>query len=323
MDIYLDYSIKSYKHKLKHERRVRKLNKQSKERFYKNVKRLRERENAKAKKQNLERNNKNMKKKIKVLYKRVGREPEVIEIENTLQAMQSLVGGFIEVIPYDYYELVCNDEGKLQGLYPNVGFDYDIINGNFFIANDNYETGDLASLTDKNIEKIKEDLKSRSFHYTKTQMRAVLKQEKDLMKYYSDEETKKREQEIDEMIQDLEKENEHEPTEEDFNEMEKSANLNSMPKDLQKNIESMLYCNITDGLHSDEEKKNLEVAKSKVDKIKDSFGKNYGEPTEKKVKENFGENYGDYTEEKVKENVEKYNLTISDKNNDLEIGGDL
>ena len=307
MDIYLDYSIKSYKHKLKHERRVRKLNKQSKERFYKNVKRLRERENAKSKKQNLERNNKNMKNKIKVLYKRVGREPEVVEIENTLQAMQSLVGGFIEVIPYDYYELVCNEEGKIMGLYPNVGFDYDVINGNFFIANDNYETGDFASLTDKNIEKIKEDLKSRSFHYTKTQMRAVLKQEKDLMKNYSDKETKKREQEIDEMIQELEKENEHEPTEKDFNEMETSANLNSMPKDLQKNIESMLYCNITDGLHPDEEKKNLEDAKSKVDKLKDSFGKNYGEPTKAEVKEN----------------VEKYNSTKFDKNNDLEIGGDL
>ena len=306
----MNLSAKSYKHKLKHERRVRKLKKQSKERFYKNVKRVRERENAKAKKQNLERNNKNMKNKIKVLYKRVGREPEVIEIENTLQAMQSLVGGFIEVIPYDYYELVCNDEGKLQGLYPNVGFDYDIINGNFFIANDDYETGDFASLTDKNIEKIKEDLKSRSFHYTKTQMRAVLKQEKNLMKNYTDEETKKREQEIDEMIQELEKENEHEPTEEDFNEMEKSANLNSMPKDLQDNIGSMLYCNITDGVHPDEEKKNLEVAKSKVDKIKDSFGENYGEPTE----------------EKVKENVEKYSKHFStklDKNNHLEIGGDL
>ena len=239
-----------------------------------------------------------MKNKIKVLYKRVGREPEVIEIENTLQAMQSLVGGFIEVIPYDDYELICNEEGKLDDLYPNVGFDYDIINGNFFIANDNYETGDFASLTDKNIEKIKEDLKSRSFHYTKTQMRAVLKQEKDLMKNYTDEETKKREQEIDEIIQELEKENEHEPTEEDFNEMEKSANLNSMPKDLQKNIESMLYCNVTDGLHPDDEKKNLEIAKSKVDKIKDSFGKNYG--TQDKVE--------------VKENVEKYNSTISDKN---------
>ena len=251
-----------------------------------------------------------MKNKIKVLYKRVGREPEVIEIENTLQAMQSLVGGFIEVIPYDYYELVCNEEGKLQGLYPNVGFDYDIINGNFFIANDDYETGDFASLTDKNIEKIKEDLKSRSFHYTKTQMRAVLKQEKDLMRDYSDEETKKREQEIDEMIQDIEKENEHEPTEKDFNEMEKSANLNSMPKDLQDNIESMLYCNVTDGLHPYEEKKNLEDAKSKVDKLKNSFGKNYG--TQDKAE--------------VKENVEKYNKHFStklDKNNHLEIGGDL
>ena len=306
MDIYLDLSTKSYKHKLKHERRVRKLNKQSKERFYKNVKRVRERENAKAKKQNKNERKLNImgKKKIKVLYKRVGREPEVIEIENTLQAMQSLVGGFIEVIPYDYYELVCNDEGKLQGLYPNVGFDYDIINGNFFIANDNYETGDFASLTDKNIEKIKEDLKSRSFHYTKTQMRAVLKQEKDLMKNYTDEETKKREQEIDEMISELEKENEHEPTEEDFNEMEKSANLDD---ELQKNMQDLLYINVSTGLNPEEDKKNMENAKKNVDKLKASFGENYG--TQDKAE--------------VKENVEKYNSTKFDKNNDLEIGGDL
>lgn len=304
MDIYLDYSIKSYKHKLKHERRVRKLNKQSKERFYKNVKRLRERENAKSKKQNLERNNKNMKNKIKVLYKRVGREPEVVEIENTLQAMQSLVGGFIEVIPYDYYELVCNEEGKIMGLYPNVGFDYDVINGNFFIANDDYETGDFASLTDKNIEKIKEDLKARSFHYTKTQMRAVLKQEKDLMRDYSDEETKKREQEIDEMIQDIEKEMEQEPTEKDFNEMEKSANLDD---ELQKNMQDLLYINVSTGLNPEEDKKNMENAKKNVDKLKASFGENYG--TQDKAE--------------VKENVEKYNSTKLDKNNHLEIGGDL
>ena len=316
MDIYLDLSTKSYKHKLKHERRVRKLNKQSKERFYKNVKRVRERENAKAKKQNKNERKLNiMGKKIKVLYKRVGREPEVVEIENTLQAMQSLVGGFIEVIPYDYYELVCNDEGKLQGLYPNVGFDYDIINGNFFIANDNYETGDFASLTDKNIEKIKEDLKSRSFHYTKTQMRAVLKQEKDLMRDYSDEETKKREQEIDEMIQDIEKENEHEPTEKDFNEMEKSVNLkDNSQKDfsdnLQKNMQDLLYINVSNGLNPEEDKKNMEKIKANVDKLKNSFGKNYG--TQDKAE--------------VKENVEKYNKHFStklDKNNHLEIGGDL
>jgi len=248
-----------------------------------------------------------MKNKIKVLYKRVGREPEVVEIENTLQAMQSLVGGFIEVIPYDYYELVCNEEGKIMGLYPNVGFDYDVINGNFFIANDDYETGDFASLTDKNIEKIKEDLKARSFHYTKTQMRAVLKQEKDLMRDYSDEETKKREQEIDEMIQDIEKEMEQEPTEKDFNEMEKSANLDD---ELQKNMQDLLYINVSTGLNPEEDKKNMEKIKANVDKLKNSFGKNYG--TQDKAE--------------VKENVEKYNKHFStklDKNNHLEIGGDL
>ena len=306
MDIYSAYSTKSYKHKLKHERRVRKLKKQSKERFYKNVKRVRERENAKNKYQNLERKNKNMSKKIKVLYKRVGREPEVVEMENTLQSMQSMVGGFIEVIPYDNHELVCNEEGKIMGLYPNVGFDYDVINGNFFIANDDYETGDFASLTDKNIEKIKEDLKARSFHYTKTQMRAVLKQEKDLMKDYSDEETKKREKEIDEMIQDLEKEMEQEPTEKDFNEMEKSANLDD---ELQKNMQDLLYINVSTGLNPEEDKKNMENAKKNVDKLKASFGENYG--TQDKAE--------------VKENVEKYNKNYStkfDKKSDREIGGD-
>lgn len=306
MDIYSAYSTKSYKHKLKHERRVRKLKKQSKERFYKNVKRVRERENAKNKYQNLERKNKNMSKKIKVLYKRVGREPEVVEMENTLQSMQSMVGGFIEVIPYDDHELVCNEEGKIMGLYPNVGFDYDVINGNFFIANDDYETGDFASLTDKNIEKIKEDLKARSFHYTKTQMRAVLKQEKDLMKDYSDEETKKREKEIDEMIQDLEKEMEQEPTEKDFNEMEKSANLDD---ELQKNMQDLLYINVSTGLNPEEDKKNMENAKKNVDKLKASFGENYG--TQDKAE--------------VKENVEKYNKNYStkfDKKSDREIGGD-
>ena len=306
MDIYLDLSTKSYKHKLKHERRVRKLKKQSKERFYKNVKRVRERENAKAKKQNLERNNKNMSKKIKILYKRVGREPEVVEMENTLQSMQSMVGGFIEVIPYDDYELVCNDEGTIMGLYPNVGFDYDVINGNFFIANDDYETGDFASLTDKNIEKIKEDLKARSFHYTKTQMRAVLKQEKDLMRDYTDEETKKREKEIDEMIQDLEKEMKKEPTEKDFNEMEKSANLDD---ELQKNMQDLLYINVSTGLNPEEDKKNMENAKKNVDKLKASFGKNYG--TQDKAE--------------VKENVEKYNKNYStkfDKKSNREIGSD-
>ena len=306
MDIYSAYSTKSYKHKLKHERRVRKLKKQSKERFYKNVKRVRERENAKNKYQNLERKNKNMSKKIKVLYKRVGREPEVVEMENTLQSMQSMVGGFIEVIPYDDHELVCNEEGKIMGLYPNVGFDYDVINGNFFIANDDYETGDFASLTDKNIEKIKEDLKARSFHYTKTQMRAVLKQEKDLMKDYSDEETKKREKEIDEMIQDLEKEMEQEPTEKDFNEMEKSANLDD---ELQKNMQDLLYINVSTGLNPEEDKKNMENAKKNVDKLKASFGENYG--TQDKAE--------------VKENVEKYNKNYStkfDKKSNREIGGD-
>ena len=40
-------------------------------------------------------------KELRILLKRFGRDPEVKVIENTLKAKQLLVGGLIEVIPYD------------------------------------------------------------------------------------------------------------------------------------------------------------------------------------------------------------------------------
>ena len=53
------------------------------------------------------------KKLIRILLKKAGKDPEVIEIRNTLEEKQRLVGGLIEVIPYDDLLLICNEEGKL------------------------------------------------------------------------------------------------------------------------------------------------------------------------------------------------------------------
>ena len=41
-----------------------------------------------------------MDKKLKVLYKKVGQEPELLEINHTLDEMQNLVDGLIEVGSY-------------------------------------------------------------------------------------------------------------------------------------------------------------------------------------------------------------------------------
>jgi len=61
---------------------------------------------------------------MKAIIKKVGQLAEVVEIENTLKAMQTVVGGYIEIYPMPYdkkVDLVFNEEGKF-GLQPNVAF---------------------------------------------------------------------------------------------------------------------------------------------------------------------------------------------------------
>lgn len=104
----------------------------------------------------------NVEKELRVLLKRFGREPEIKIIENTLEAKQNLVGGLIELVSYDDLLLVCNEEGKLLNMPPNLLFDYDYIAGDCFLVGDDYENGDFRSLTDEEIEEYTQKLKERS-----------------------------------------------------------------------------------------------------------------------------------------------------------------
>lgn len=56
--------------------------------------------------------------KISVILVEPGRYPKLIEIEDTLEAMQSLVEGDIEeYMPFeDEVAIICNEEGKMNGL---------------------------------------------------------------------------------------------------------------------------------------------------------------------------------------------------------------
>ena len=113
-------------------------------------------------------------KKIRILYKEVGKEPQIMFIENTLEAKQKLVGGLIEVVPYEDVLIICNEEGKLLNMPPNLVFEYDYIAGNCFVIGDDYKNADFKSLTDEEILKYREDLKKRSFNfkqYERTQER--------------------------------------------------------------------------------------------------------------------------------------------------------
>lgn len=60
---------------------------------------------------------------IKAVVKRPNEDSEIVEIENSLESLQSIVGGWIERVPSIFnpkYDLYCNEEGKLMGLPPNI-----------------------------------------------------------------------------------------------------------------------------------------------------------------------------------------------------------
>lgn len=102
-------------------------------------------------------------KKLKIVYKEVGKDSVVMEIDDTLEAKQKLVGGLIEVIPYkDNLLLICNEEGKITNLKPNLQFDYDYIVGNCFIVGDDFENAGFKSVEESQIEDIKKDLEDRT-----------------------------------------------------------------------------------------------------------------------------------------------------------------
>ena len=88
---------------------------------------------------------------MKVVICEPGQYARIAEIEPTLKAEQEIVGGLIDCVypwPNDMAALVCNDEGKLNGLPLNRALeDYDVIAGTFFICGISGEN--FCSLTEE------------------------------------------------------------------------------------------------------------------------------------------------------------------------------
>ena len=101
---------------------------------------------------------------MQVLVVEPERRPEVREINDSLSAMQEIVGGLIQPI-YLFDEpvaLVCNDEGKLLDLPANRGLRnkdgqiYDIVCGTFFLCGAPPDSDHLTTLTPEQIQRYQE-----------------------------------------------------------------------------------------------------------------------------------------------------------------------
>lgn len=60
---------------------------------------------------------------MKAIIKEPGKKPRITEIENNLAALQKAVGGYIETVTLAKdCCIICNEEGRLQGLPYNLTF---------------------------------------------------------------------------------------------------------------------------------------------------------------------------------------------------------
>ena len=100
---------------------------------------------------------------MRVLVVEPEQRPEEREIEDSLNAMQGIVGGYIQAI-YPFKEpvaLVCNEKGQLMDFPPNRGLRdehgqiYDIVFGTFFLCGAP-ENDHLVSLTPEQIKRYQE-----------------------------------------------------------------------------------------------------------------------------------------------------------------------
>ena len=91
----------------------------------------------------------------KVIVVPVGSPPKVENIAKGLEAMQQIVGGYIENVTLeDGIGLICNEEGKLHKLSENrhIAEINDVVRGDFFLSRYN-EEGETVDVTPEDVAK--------------------------------------------------------------------------------------------------------------------------------------------------------------------------
>ena len=110
-----------------------------------------------------------MQRKLRALLIKENELPVEVEIPNTLSSLQKQVEGLIEYYYMPDIEdavIICNEEGKINGMGPNREVGRDIIFGPFLIVGDDAEIGESRSLTDEQISKFKNMFNEKSIAKT-------------------------------------------------------------------------------------------------------------------------------------------------------------
>lgn len=100
-----------------------------------------------------------MNNEITALLVPVGEKPKEVTIQNELHALQKAVKGYIEYYPVaSGINIICNEEGKINGMEGNRLVGNEIICGDFLIVGDD-GYGETISLTPAQMKLCKEQFK--------------------------------------------------------------------------------------------------------------------------------------------------------------------
>ena len=110
-----------------------------------------------------------MQRKLRALLVKENELPEEVEIPNNLSSLQKMVEGLIEYYYMPDIEdavIICNEEGKINGMGPNREVGREVIYGPFLIVGDDPDMGENRSLTEEQITKFKEMFNEKSIEKT-------------------------------------------------------------------------------------------------------------------------------------------------------------
>ena len=119
--------------------------------------------------------------RMRVVMVEPRKQAKVIWIDNTLEAMQELVGGYIETFQLDdEVFIVCNEEGKMGGYEPcraiwHEGELIEIIFGTFFICAAPWDSENFAGLSEDQAKEFSELFKAAEYFVRTPEGIAVVK----------------------------------------------------------------------------------------------------------------------------------------------------
>ncbi len=129
---------------------------------------------------------------MKILKIEPGKSPVEMEIDGSLESMQSVVGGMIQAV-FPFHEevaLICNEEGKLTGLPYNrtlrmeeTNEIYDIICGTCFLCGVPVGGEHFTSLTPEQLQKYTAYYKQPELFMKIGNRLIVIKNEEDIYGY--------------------------------------------------------------------------------------------------------------------------------------------